>query len=72
MILQGSTGQHASCHAEDGLPGRTRIVGGVTPGKRGVSHLGLPVFDTVHKAVQATGADLSGVFVSPVAASLCH
>jgi len=69
VILQGITGQHASFHAEDAMRGGTRIVGGVTPGKGGTRHLGLPVFDTVHEAVQATGADVSGIFVPPAFAA---
>lgn len=65
VIIQGFTGQHATFHAEDAMKAGTRIVGGVTPGKGGATHLGLPVFDTVAEAVKETGADVSGVFVPP-------
>ncbi len=62
VIIQGFTGQHATFHAEEAIKVGTHIVGGVTPGKGGTQHLGLPVFDTVEDAVQATGADVSGIF----------
>jgi succinyl-CoA synthetase alpha subunit/malate-CoA ligase subunit alpha len=65
VIIQGLTGQHATFHAEEAMQHGTTVVGGVTPGKGGVTHLGLPVFDTVHQAVQETGADVSGIFVPP-------
>lgn len=65
VIIQGFTGQHATFHAEEAIKVGTNIVGGVTPGKGGTRHLGLPVFDTVEEAVQATGADVSGVFAPP-------
>lgn len=65
VIIQGFTGQHATFHAEEALKVGTNLVGGVTPGKGGTQHLGLPVFDTVEDAVQATGADVSGIFVPP-------
>jgi len=65
VIIQGFTGQHATFHAEEAIKVGTNIVGGVTPGKGGTQHLGLPVFDTVEDAVQATGADVSGIFVPP-------
>ena len=65
VIIQGFTGQHATFHAEEAMQNGTTIVGGVTPGKGGQEHLGLPVFDTVHQAVEQTGADVAGIFVPP-------
>ena len=65
VIIQGFTGQHATFHAEEAMQNGTTIVGGVTPGKGGQEHLGLPVFDTVEQAVGETGADVSGIFVPP-------
>lgn len=65
VIFQGFTGQHASFHAEEAMRMGTNVVGGVTPGKGGTTHLGLPVFDTVEGAVAQTSADVSIVFVPP-------
>jgi succinyl-CoA synthetase alpha subunit/malate-CoA ligase subunit alpha len=65
VVIQGLTGQHATFHAEEAMAAGTHIVAGVTPGKGGTTHLGLPVFDTVAEAVAETGADVSGVFVPP-------
>jgi len=63
VIFQGFTGDKATFHAREALAYGTRLVGGVTPGKGGTRHLGLPVFDTVKGAVRASGAAASGVFV---------
>ena len=65
VILQGFTGQHATFHSEEAIANGTQVVGGVTPGKGGTKHLGLPVFDSVEEAVRETGADVSGIFVPP-------
>ncbi len=65
IIVQGITGRIGSFHAQDAISHGTNIVGGVTPGKGGETHLGLPVFDTVKEAVAATGADASLMFVPP-------
>jgi malate-CoA ligase subunit alpha len=63
IILQGFTGDKATFHAKEMIAYGTAIVGGVTPGKGGTTHLGLPVFNTVKDAVRATGATASGIFV---------
>jgi succinyl-CoA synthetase alpha subunit len=65
VLIQGFTGQHATFHAEEAIRGGTQIVGGVTPGKGGTTHLNLPVFDSVEEAVEATNANVSGIFVPP-------
>ncbi len=65
VIVQGFTGQIGSFHSEDMIKYGTHVVGGVTPGKGGAQHLGLPVFDTVKEAVAETGADSSILFVPP-------
>ncbi|HSD96531.1 MAG TPA: succinate--CoA ligase subunit alpha [Sulfuricaulis sp.] len=69
VVIQGLTGQHGSFHAEESIKIGTNVVAGVTPGKGGTKHLGIPLFDTVHEAVARTGADVAGIFVpSPFAA----
>lgn len=65
VITQGITGKHGTFHTEQALKYGSRYVGGVTPGKGGTTHLGVPVFDTVRDAVQATGAEASVIYVPP-------
>lgn len=69
VIVQGFTGSEGTFHAGQMLEYGTDVVGGVTPGKGGIVHLGLPVFNTVKEAVNATGADTSVVFVPPAFAA---
>jgi len=65
IIVQGFTGKEGSFHAEQMIAYGTPVVGGVTPGKGGTTHLGLPVFNTVADAVQQAKADVSIIFVPP-------
>ena len=65
VITQGMTGETGTFHTEQGIAYGTQMVGGVTPGKGGTTHIGLPVFNTVAEAVARTGADASVVYVPP-------
>ncbi len=65
VITQGITGAQGTFHTGQAIAYGTLMVGGVTPGKGGQAHLGLPVFDTVREAMDATGADASVVYVPP-------
>ena len=65
IIVQGFTGDKGSFHAKEMIAYGTNVVGGVTPGKGGTTHLGKPVFNTVADAVEATGAEASITFVAP-------
>src|SRR3977135_477156 len=74
VICQGFTGKNGTFHSEAALAYGTKMVGGTSPGKGGMMHLGLPVFDTVQEAKQKTGADASVIYVPPPGAAdaLCE
>jgi succinyl-CoA synthetase alpha subunit len=65
VLVCGMTGREGSFHTKQMIEYGTKIVGGVTPGKGGTEYLGKPIFDTVHQAVEATGATASVIFVPP-------
>ena len=65
VICQGITGSQGTFHSEQAIEYGTKMVGGVTPGKGGSSHLGLPIFDTVRDAYEKTKADATAIYVPP-------
>ena len=65
VICQGITGAQGTFHTEQAIAYGTRMVAGVTPGKGGKQHLGLPVFDTVKEAMESTAVDASVIYVPP-------
>jgi succinyl-CoA synthetase alpha subunit len=69
LLVQGLTGREGTFHARQAATYGTTVVGGVTPGKGGTTHEGWPIFDTVHQAVEQTGADASVIFVPPAFAA---
>jgi succinyl-CoA synthetase alpha subunit len=69
VICQGITGNNGTFHTEQAIAYGTRMVAGVTPGKGGITHVGLPVYDTVAEARDATGADATVIYVPPAFAA---
>ena len=65
IIVQGITGSQGTFHTEQCIDYGTQVVGGVTPGRGGQEHLGVPVFNTMREGVEQTGADVSMILVPP-------
>ena len=72
VICQGITGSQGTFHSEQAIEYGTKMVGGVTPGKGGSTHLGLPIFDTVQDAYEKTKANATAIYVPPPICSRCN